>query len=199
MFEAVHKGDLYAIVNFTFVPFGNAYFNTKKCYHPQYERQVGLSCWIRECEHGSDGDCFTAPLLCQHGTGECKENLVEACVVSHYPDAKQQVPFLECYEGSNSAHHGNLNKCAKANNMDASAITTCAAGTEGKSLTVDNAKKTVALGTAKLGTPWILINGKSYQGNSLKRAICDAYTGASPPGCHSNGVGEMFRNSTHLC
>jgi len=200
VYQAVHKADLYSIVNFTFVPFGNAYFNTKKCYHSQYERQVGLSCWIRECEHpGSDAsDCFTAPLLCQHGTDECKGNLIEACVVSHYPDSKTQVPFLECYEGSRGAHHENLAKCAEEHGIDADAINQCASGSEGEHVTVANAKKTVALGSAKLGTPWILINGKSWQGSNLKRAICDAYSGASPPGCHG-AVGDIFRNHTQLC
>lgn len=198
VFEAVHKADLYSIVNFTFVPFGNAYFNTKKCYHPQYERQIGLSCWIRECEHpsASASDCFTAPLLCQHGTDECKENLIEACVLAHYADAKTHLPFLECYEGQRSIHHGNLAKCAEMNGIDADKVTQCASGSEGTDVTVANAKATVALGSAKLGTPWILINGESYQGSNLKRAICEAYTGTAPPGCHKGDLGTPLQNST---
>lgn len=180
------------------MPFGNAYFNTKKCYHPQYERQIGLSCWIRECEDpsSSTSDCFSAPLLCQHGTDECKENLIEGCVLKHYTDSKTQVQFLECYEGQQSNHHGNLEKCAEMYGIDADTVTQCAAGSEGKDVTVANAKATVALGSAKLGTPWILINGKSYQGSSLKRAICEAYTGDSPPGCKHGHIEHGFQNRT---
>jgi len=199
VFEAVEKSDLYSIVNFTFVPFGNAYFNTKKCYHPQYERQIGLNCWIHECENAADdSDCFTAPLLCQHGTEECKENLVEACVIAHHPDAKTLIPFLECYEGGSSTHHGNLDKCAEKYGIDAGEITECTKGDEGKAATVANAKATVALGTAKLGTPWIIINGEAYQGSNLKKAICNAYTGTPPPGCH-HFFGNFSSNHTHLC
>ena len=199
VFEAVEKSDLYSIVNFTFVPFGNAYFNTKKCYHRQYERQIGLNCWIHECENpADDSDCFTAPLLCQHGTDECKENLVEACVIAHHPDTKTLIPFLECYEGESSSNHGNLIKCAEKFGIDDDEIMACTRGPEGKALTVANAKKTVALGTAKLGTPWILINGKDYEGSDLKKAICEAYTGTPPPGCH-NFRGDFPTNHTRLC
>lgn len=201
MFKALDTGGLYSIVDFTFVPFGNAYYNTKKCYHPQYERQVGLTCWIHECEHPSTAasDCFTAPLLCQHGTRECLENLVEGCVVTHYPDASKHVPFLECYEGTGTANVGDkLTKCAKNSNMDEAAIRSCASGTEGESILVANAKLTAALGTAKLGTPWILINGKSFQGNSLKTAICNAYTGTAPAGCKKM-LREPGHNHTKLC
>lgn len=200
MFKALDTDDLYSIVNFTFVPFGNAYFNTKKCYHPQYERQVGLSCWIRECENPSTAasDCFTAPILCQHGTRECLENLAEGCVVAHYPDASKHVPFLECYEGTGTADVGDkLTKCAKSSDMDEAAIRSCASGAEGESILVANAKKTAALGTAKLGTPWILINGKSFTGDNLKSAICNAYTGTAPKGCKRDGERHGY-NYTNL-
>merc|ERR1712210_110892 len=132
---------------------------------------------------------------CQHGKEECRENFVEGCVIDHYPDTKTQIPFLECYEGQNSMHHGNLAKCAEKYGIDADKVTECSTGAEGESITVANAKTTVALGKAKLGTPWILINGKSYQGDNLKRAICDAYTGTAPPGCHKGHIRSALQNS----
>ena len=33
------------------------------------------------------------------------------------------------------------------------------------------------------GTPWVLIDGKPFQGQSLLPAVCAAYKGQKPSGC----------------
>ena len=50
-------------------------------------------------------------------------------------------------------------------------------------VSVANAKPTAALIPAHEGTPWILINGKDYDGDDVLGAVCKAYKGPKPAGC----------------
>lgn len=64
-------------IDFTFYPWGNAYYNTSKCGTSGYDKQVGMTCWVKEC--GGDNppqDCFKGDVLCQHGDGECNADSI---------------------------------------------------------------------------------------------------------------------------
>ncbi len=78
-----------------------------------------------------------------------------------------------------------LAKCAAQTGIDAAAVTACISD-PAKALAVNtaNAKQTAALIPAHEGTPWVLINGKPFQGQSLLQAVCAAYTGPKPAGCN---------------
>ena len=58
-----------------------------------------------------------------------------------------------------------LAKCATETGIDAAAVTACISD-PAKALAVNtaNAKQTAALIPAHEGTPWVLINGKPFQG-----------------------------------
>lgn len=161
-----------------------------------------MYCWIRRCQNAdsADSDCFTADILCQHGETECHENTVEGCVIKYYPEPSQHVPFLECYEGQGVTDTDDkLIKCAHASNMDESKINTCATGSEGHELLIMNAKKTLTLGKSKLGTPWIIVNGKVLDDpEQLLHAICEAYTGPKPDKCQNLPIILAKKNITAL-
>lgn len=38
-----------AIMNFTFFPWGNAYYNTSQCGTNYFDKQRGMYCWLKEC------------------------------------------------------------------------------------------------------------------------------------------------------
>ena len=48
------------------------------------------------------------------------------------------------------------------------------------------AKRTVALGSSKLGTPWVLVNGKYLEDpDTLLNKVCEVYKGEKPEGCNA--------------
>lgn len=175
------------ILDFTMVPWGNAYFNTDKCGTSVYEKQPkGMYCWISEC--GGDkppSDCFTGDIMCQHGDDECAADRLEGCVINYFPDPGQYYKFMSCYEDGSS----NYATCAKQAGISASvskSIQACASeGSKiGDQLQVKNAQKTIQLGSSKLGTPWVIVNGKYLDDpDSLLTTVCNEYTGTKPKGC----------------
>ena len=106
------------IMDFEFIPFGNAYFGgttgnrsywQNKTSKSAAERAGGMRLWYNDCGAGSaarkpatapGGDgCYDGIVLCQHGPNECASNLFEACVVKLYPTPQRFWPFVACYEG----------------------------------------------------------------------------------------------------
>lgn len=77
-----------------------------------------------------------------------------------------------------------LTKCAAETGIEEAPVTACISH-PAKALAINtiNAKQTAALIPAHEGTPWVLINGKPFQGDSLLEAVCAAYTGPKPVGC----------------
>lgn len=144
---------------------------------------------------------------CQHGVKECEVNMVEACGIKHLADPKDYAPFIFCVEKNAypNTPDGLITKCAK-DSATASAISTCygeGRGSEGVAAISKIASETQPLGHQY--TPWLVINGQHSKAGeaNLKKAICDAYTGAAKPAaCNSNDadhdVPKCFVNSTAI-
>lgn len=176
-----------SILDFTFYPWGNAYYNTKGCHTDGFHKEKGMDCWVKACGGASPpADCFTAPVLCQHGPGECEADTLEACVMHVHPQPTQYVPFLDCYEGQGGAQHAKAKGCATGAGLDWSSIQACASNTTlAATLDAANAKATAALGPSKLGTPWVIVDGTRVEDPmKLLSAVCKAYQGPKPAGCH---------------
>ena len=114
------------ILDYRFIPWGNAYYNTSECGGPSFDK-THMFCWVEQC--GSDSppaDCFSGPKVCQHGTDECEANTLEACAKSLYPQPKDFAPFVTCFEGEHRSQSSAVGPCAKKAGLDAEAISGCA-------------------------------------------------------------------------
>lgn len=104
------------IMNFTFYPWGNAYFNTTTCGTDGFDKQNGMYCWIKECGVASPpADCFKGKKWCQHGGDECQADTIEGCVIKHYPDPATYMKFMVCFEGEHEAKVIVMNVCLFVN------------------------------------------------------------------------------------
>lgn len=175
-------------VEFDFVPWGNAYFNTKACHTSGYDKENGMVCWVKECGGSSPpADCFNetaSPILCQHGDAECDADMLEACAFDVSGDrVGAAIEFLVCYEGVHGSSPSSAPSCARAAGLDFDRVQDCVSGSRGAELEVANAQKTAALGTAKLGTPWVYVDGQHLDDpTTLKSVVCAK---VSLPGCSS--------------
>jgi hypothetical protein len=166
-------------MNFTFVPWGNAYYNTTKCGGDYFDKQNGMYCWIKECGGDSPAsDCFTGKKWCQHGNDECDADTLEGCAVKHYPDVNTYWPFINCFEGKQKARMTSAKACATKASMDYSILETCLKGSDGEAIDAMNAQMTAKFGSSRLGTPWVVVNGKALEDPStLLQTVCAAYSG----------------------
>jgi len=191
-----------AIMDFDFIPWGNAYYASVTG-NKTYDRGPGMTDWLEKCGLGKSpgsvpSDCWTGPILCQHGPNECMGNLIEGCVKKLNPDVSTYWPFVACYEAPEQPSRTDptyptkqLHACAKPNNVQEAAVLKCVLdATTAAAVNNVNAKATAALVPAHEGTPWVLINGQPFQGQSLLKAVCAAYTGNKPAGCSGGGGGD---------
>lgn len=186
MYDTLSAEGVADILDFNMYPWGNAYFNTSSCATSYYDKPTGLYCWIKRCNVDSPADdCFDGPIWCQHGEQECYDNRLEGCVIHFSPEPATYNVFMHCYEDSES-----VDACASKagfSSSEVASIKSCAtAGNKlGDSLEVANAKATIQLGMSKLGTPWVLVNGKYLEDpDSLLQTVCSEYTGSAPAGCN---------------
>lgn len=131
-----------------------------------------MACWVKECGgRFPAADCFKGTTLCQHGDDECYADTVEACAIKLYPDSFPD--FVYCFEGVNAAARSAVKPCAAASGMDAAKLTACESGSLGKKLDASNAAATAKLGAAKIGTPWVLVDGKALDdADNLFTTLC---------------------------
>jgi len=185
MKETFEASGVPEIMNFTFYPWGNAYYNTTKCGTDGFDKQAGMYCWIKECGGHSPADgCFKGKKWCQHGDDECMADTIEACAIKHYPDPATYMKFMICFEGDHEAKVSAAEGCAKSSGMDFSTINTCATGAEADEVDALNAQATAQYGSGRLGTPWVVVNGVALQSpDKLLASVCKAYTGTKPAGC----------------
>ncbi len=109
-------------------------------------------------------------------------------MINAVPEPAQYSVFMSCYEMDDRIDSSTFTSCATQAGIDTktqATIQTCARpGAQGDAIEATNAKATISLGASKLGTPWVMVNGKNLDDpTTLLQAVCDAYTGDLPPGC----------------
>lgn len=175
------------IIDFNFIPWGNAYYNTSKCGTSSFDKMNGMYCWIKRCGQAAptpDPDCFEGKKMCQHGQAECQADTLEACAVALYPDFRQHMPFVYCFEGKHHSSAAYSQQCAEQAGLDHTKLQACANGQLGAQFDAANAKRTADFGPSRLGTPWLVVNGQALDDpGTLLDAVCGAYAGAKPAGC----------------
>jgi len=160
------------------IPWGNAYFNTTKCGRPEYDR-AQVDCYRTLCANDGAPDCFTGPVLCQHGASECFGNRLEGCLFVNANFATWY-PFVDCFEKDGDLSKRNAEACAQKAGLDYTQMEKCVRGTQGDQVDVANAKATLAYSGNWLGTPTVTVAGKTVADPStgLVKAICKAYKGS---------------------
>ncbi|KAJ9442194.1 GILT-like protein C02D5.2 [Diplonema papillatum] len=187
--ETLYAPGLWDILDYQYIPFGNAFFITPQCGGEQGYNSTQRLCWDNLC--GGSGnpppsDCFSGNPVCQHGPQECYGNIVEVCLKNMTGnDPQLYQPFVLCWEGENELKNSSFNSCAEKTNIDVQKLNACAASPANRALLLDAARETANLRPAHQGTPWVLINGKDLSNtNDMLKEVCKAYTGTPPAGCH---------------
>lgn len=150
-----------SIMNFTYVPYGNA-----------REKQNPDGTWA-----------FT----CQHGANECKANMIFACAMHYHPEVTDYFPFVECMEQDSSPATAG-SKCASSAKFDYDEIEKCSTSSMGNAIMHNLALATDNLSPKHQWTPWVVMNGKPLSQSQLDQKlitlVCNAYTGSDkPPAC----------------
>merc|ERR1719209_211367 len=147
----------------TLCPFGNAHYS-----------------------QSGNGWSFT----CQHGSDECKGNMIHACAQNKFNDINLEMEFVNCMEGSNWPPNAGAT-CAAQVGADWAPIEDCINSVEGQNLLHAVALKQDQLSPSLYYVPWIVVNDfwsddqvGACQTN-LKKVVCDKYTGTKPAACNS--------------
>lgn len=145
-------------MNYTYYPYGNA----------------------REQQNPDGSWSFT----CQHGSNECKANMIFVCAMHYHSDPSEFWPFVACVEDSSSpADSGS--KCANSVGWKYDEIEACTTSKLGNSLQHQVAVATDSLVPKHQWTPWVVMNGKplsqSQLDQSLVTLVCNAYKGSDKP------------------
>lgn len=187
-------------IDFEYVPWGNAYHNLKSCggSPDKYDKSL-MSCWIKSCLENPES-CYDGPLMCQHGHGECVGNAVQMCVIEQTKsDPAKYMPFIKCFESGK--HPSDLTDgpaCAHATGINWQKAQLCFQGPERRKLEHKYAQRTLKVGgIAKLGTPWVLVDGKAIGNPALIfETVCMALKlrgDPTPKGCE--GVSALQATS----
>ncbi|KAH6940661.1 hypothetical protein HPB50_004080 [Hyalomma asiaticum] len=99
---------------------------------------------------------------CQHGDKECYGNLLQTCVIKHYPEPSQHLPLVVCMFSARNPNRA-YESCAKKQGFDLEALQKCVSGKEGNDLQLRFAEWTESVnGKGRLDfVPWIRMNGAS--------------------------------------
>lgn len=96
-------------------------------------------------------------ITCQHGPNECLYNILESCVIAHYPASF--VPFVYCLSDSYpNFSTKKASACAALSKMNWATLNTCWTGTEGKELEIEAAAVTAALQPPHQYVPWVVLD-----------------------------------------
>lgn len=108
-----------------------------------------------------------------HGQPEVEGDIIQLCAAKYYPD--KYYDFIACQNKDYRDLKASVESCSKEAGIDASKITACAEGDEGKSLLSKSIKNAQLAGAT--GSPTVLINGQSYRGKrdaeTLTRVLCN--------------------------
>lgn len=189
------------IIEYSFVPWGNAYYATSACGKGPYSSNE-RHCWFSACvsSPSPQEDCFggTEAIVAQHGDKEKHVNLLEACAIKLYPAWSAHWPFIQCLEGSYEESAGAWNACARRAGVDFVAIDSCASGPDGAAAAAAEAKAT----PDHPGVPYILVDGQPTDADAdrLLTAVCTAYKGERPEGCkgHVSGRSSLWQTVARI-
>ena len=188
-------------IEYNMYPWGNAYYNVSKCASAAFDKQKTF-CWAELCGNKTNPPpgCFSGPVLCQHGQDECDADSYETCARSLYP-TKQFTEFITCFEGTNEARLNMVKHCANVAKMSFLAIEACFFSADRQKLDAEVAKATAALGKAKLGTPWVLLNGVRIDPGGTLKQVCMALAkeGKTPTGCSSVELPTSSPPPSRIC
>jgi hypothetical protein len=171
--------ELRDFIDYDFIPWGNAYFETDECGSGPYNAEQ-RACWYRKCiDVSSDDDkkCFGSEIVIyQHGEKEGQTDIYEACVKKLF-GLDFAVEFTYCTEGPNMDDQSMdakalMNKCASqlVPQTDLDSIQQCLEE-DGQALQITNAKQT----PTHPGVPYVLIEGEPVEDFlHTKEVICSS-------------------------
>jgi len=128
-----------------------------------------------------------------HGPVEAQEDLRQVCIMKYY-DQKTYWNYVMSIDATCSGQRTNTTaydacwkSAAKNASIDATKIDTCSKGSDGMTLIKADADLSSSQGVS--GSPTLIINGVTYNGDrtpdAYKTAICGAFT-TSPSECSQN-------------
>ena len=177
--------ELRSYIDYTFVPWGNAYFGTDMCGHGPYNPEE-RACWYDHCIVATNDDedaCFGGHVVYQHSEKEGQMDIYESCVLEEI-GLDAAVAFTSCCEGPNmddeSMSAAELMKQCMPEGQG-SLIQTCLE-TRGRSIEISNAKKT----PVHPGVPYVVVDGEVLDNPlAVKESICEALgqQGKTPQAC----------------
>lgn len=179
------------IMNFEYIPWGNAYYVTSECKGAGQYNSTVRACYNQLCGSGATSkpsDCFTGQLLCQHGESECIGNKYLACAKNVTGSiVPKYMPFVYCLEEKYQPSFAEkdwaaiVETCSVQGGLEYKQVAACYSN---RGMEVINIE--AALTPAHPGVPYIVIDGKAMPGDTednFLQAVCDAYQGPAPAGC----------------
>lgn len=163
LFPAFRKLEVTGIIKFNMFPFGNA-----------KQKQNPDGSWSFQCQHGSK---------------ECKGNIIEACIIKHLGDSYQYLPTLACMESSPDPVAMAGGCVAALSNLHYPTVSKCAQGPEGNALMHEMGVATAALSPPHSYVPWVVVNGAHNETiqnaalTDLTGLICSNFKGMKPKQC----------------
>jgi interferon gamma-inducible protein 30 len=148
---------------------------------------------------------------CQHGEGECEGNKIISCLAKEHQGDRKFVETLGCIEEHSAVAsdvfstllsnltasemlRNNANICMKNNAIDPEKVDSCSSSPEGEQMLRDAIKRTKNLQPKFEYAPWVLVDGMPLRDDaySLKKYICDSYTGPLPEACSSDKLKDYY-------
>ena len=159
----------------------------------------------------NDEKTKTEVVECQHGEGECEGNKIISCLAKEHRADPKFVETLGCIEEHSAVASDvfstllsnltaaemlrtNANICMKNNDIDASTVDSCSSSPEGEQMLRDAIERTNGLKPKFEYAPWVLVDGLPLRDEaySLKKFICDSYTGPLPAACASDKLKDYY-------
>jgi len=182
-----------SIMNLEIIPWGNAYYNNSECGVHSYNKSYSMFCWVEMCDvDDPPKECWEGKVMCQHNMNECYMMMYQECALE-VGGIEEGYYFYQCITNKESMAWRNgksgqvLLEAAAHQCSRNEKIHSCYQFNKGvppaRNIWSRFARRTLQLGTARKGTPWILVNGKVVDYSDLLESVCEAYDGELPPGC----------------
>jgi len=122
-------------------------------------------------------------IVCQHGEAECLGNRIHVCASDVLKDNAKLVPFVICMASYGTLAGAELTsyECGKELNISMKEIKECVDSKKGLDLIVSMAANTRVANISHV--PWVLVNGKRTNNETLLSPICGAIVGTKPKVC----------------